>query len=809
MNRYICIHSHFYQPPRENPWLEEVEAQDSAHPYHDWNERITAECYAPNTESRILDGEQRIVDIVSNYSKISFNFGPTLLSWMEKHNPKVYQAILDADRQSLKRFSGHGAAMAQAYNHMIMPLANERDVRTQVIWGVKDFEHRFKRKPEGMWLSETAVDIKTLEALVEQGIKFTVLAPHQAKLARKIGSKEWKDVAGAKVDPQLPYLCCLPSGRKIHLFFYDGPVSQELAFSDLLKNGQDFAERLLGLFPEKQENGRLVHIATDGETYGHHHRYGDMALSYCLDHIESMKLAHLTVYGEYLAKHPTDYEVEIQEDTSWSCMHGVERWRADCGCCSGGNPGWHQKWRAPLRDALDGLRDQAILIFEKEMNAFTQDPWQMRDDYIKVILDHTEKNVEGFLRKYTQKDLSLQDKVRILRLLEMQRHAMLMYTSCGWFFDEVSGIETTQIIQYASRVIQLVEETVGMDVEGEFIKALSKAPSNIQEMKDAATVYAQYVKPSKIDLLRVGAHYAISSLFEKYPQDVSIYCYTARNEILEYQEAGKQKIVFGRANIRSNITWQQEDISFCVFHFGDHNLNGGVSAHMGEEAFEEMRDEIQSAFLKSDIPAVLHVMNAYFGMHNYSLSHLFKYEQKKIFDIIFRESLGEIEAHYREIYQEYYPSMQARKHLNIPLPKVLENILAFVLSRDVFELLEAEEIDIIKLAKTIEEVRRWAIEIDRPALSYVASQRITGFMEQLLEFPKDIVLLKFLDDFFDALKPLSLDLALGKAQSIFFNIGKQFYKDKKRRAAQLNEEAMQWIKAFDHIGEFFKVKIGI
>ncbi|HKG22327.1 MAG TPA: DUF3536 domain-containing protein, partial [Blastocatellia bacterium] len=366
MSRHICIHGHFYQPPRENPWLEEVELQDSSFPYHDWNQRITAECYAPNAASRILDKSGRLTDIVNNYSKISFNFGPTLLSWMERHAPAVHRTILDADGESRESFSGHGSALAQVYNHVIMPLASPRDKRTQVVWGIRDFEYRFGRKPEGMWLAETAVDIETLETLAQNGIRFTILAPRQAARVRSPG-KRWRDVSGGRVDPKQPYRYNLPSGKSIDLFFYDGPISQDVAFNNLLASGERFAGRLLRAFTGTHGQNQLVHIATDGETYGHHHRHGDMALAYCIRHIESNNLAKVTVYGEYLEKFPPAQEVEILENTSWSCAHGVERWRQNCGC-STGREGWTQAWRSPLRQALDWLRDGLEAVYERELS---------------------------------------------------------------------------------------------------------------------------------------------------------------------------------------------------------------------------------------------------------------------------------------------------------------------------------------------------------------------------------------------------------------------------------------------------------
>jgi len=311
MDKYVCVHGHFYQPPRENAWLEDVEMQDSAYPYHDWNARIAEECYRQNAASRILGPDRKIVDITNNYERISFNFGPTLLSWLESHAPDVYEKILEADRKSRERFSGHGCALAQVYSHMILPLSNTRDKHTQVIWGIQDFKQRFQRAPEGMWLPETAVDLPSLEVLAEHGIKFTILAPRQAKRVRKVGGRRWRDVNDTNLDTTIPYVCNLPSGKQIALFFYNGPPSHDIAYGGLLHSGENFASRLMGAFPKDGAGPRLVHVATDGESFGHHHRHGDMALAYCLHHIETNHLAKITIYGEYLEKFPPDHEVEI------------------------------------------------------------------------------------------------------------------------------------------------------------------------------------------------------------------------------------------------------------------------------------------------------------------------------------------------------------------------------------------------------------------------------------------------------------------------------------------------------------------
>ncbi|HPQ80368.1 MAG TPA: DUF3536 domain-containing protein [bacterium] len=594
-DRRVCIHAHFYQPPRENPWLEEVEVQYSAYPHHDWNERVCAECYAPNAASRILGGDRKILDIVNNYSRISFNFGPTLLTWMARHEPEVYGAILDADRQSRELFSGHGSALAQVYNHVIMPLADERDKRTQVIWGIRDFEHRFKRRPEGMWLAETAVDIPTLEALAEQGIAFTILAQHQAGRVRRKGEDAWHDLNGEPLDTKVPYACPLPSGRSMALFFYDGRIAHDIAFGNLLDDGGRFANRLMQALDDR-DGPQLVHIATDGETYGHHHRFGDMALAYCLHHIDADESLELTVYGEHLERFPPEHEVEIVEKTSWSCAHGVERWRSDCGCRAGGDSEWVQGWRAPLRGAFDWLKEGLDRIYEEKIETFSPDPWAARDSYIDAILDRSTEAVDAFLTRNCPGARSPDDVRQVLRLLEMQRHSMLMYTSCAWFFDEISGIETVESLRCAARAMQLAQDSAGIDLESSFESLLAKAPSNVSAFGDGSRVYEILVKPSVVNLLRVGAHYAVSSLFEEYHDTTRIYSYEAERIFHHLTEMGRQRLLVGRARLRSSIVREEEIVTFAVLHLGDHNLYGGVRPSGSDDAYESMRQEIQDVF---------------------------------------------------------------------------------------------------------------------------------------------------------------------------------------------------------------------
>ncbi|HEY3997751.1 MAG TPA: DUF3536 domain-containing protein, partial [Candidatus Xenobia bacterium] len=437
MTRYLCIHGHFYQPPRENPWLETVEIQDSAQPYHDWNARITAECYAPNGAARIMGSDGLISHIVNNYEHISFNIGPTLASWIERYQPDAWQLIQLGDAASVQDHHGHGNAIAQVYNHMILPLASQRDKRTQVVWGIRDFEYRFGRRPEGMWLAETAADRATLRALADQGIKFTILAPNQCARVRPMGQSKWTELPSGAVDPRQPYRVNVGDGKHVDVFFYDGMISKAVAFENLLTDGERYARRLLDGFVPTDDDVQLVNIATDGESYGHHTSHGEMALAYGIQVLRKSDVK-LTNYGEFLAEHPPRWECEIHEPSSWSCVHGVGRWSSNCGCTSRGD--WHQHWRAPLRAALDWLRDAVDPLYERKARPLFKQPWEARDAYIDVVVNRTPERLRDFLEQQCSGQPDPAQRVQLLKLLEMQRHRMLMYTSCGWFFDDISGI---------------------------------------------------------------------------------------------------------------------------------------------------------------------------------------------------------------------------------------------------------------------------------------------------------------------------------------------------------------------------------
>ena len=775
--RYVCVHGHFYQPPRENPWLETVEVQDSAAPYHDWNDRITAECYAPNGASRITDLENKIIRIVNNYSRMSFNFGATLLSWLNDKAPRTYRMILDADKASAARYSGHGSALAQVYNHIIMPLANERDALTQIRWGIADFEHRFSRRPEGMWLAETAVNRATLDLLAREGILFTVLAPNQCARVRKLppwdGSERradlkepslnadtytdsapspaWSETPNASVDPTHPYLVQLDEGRRLAVFFYDGPNSRAIAFEGLLNSGEIFGSRLLSGFRQPPGDdptaAQLSHVATDGESYGHHHKHGEMALSYAMHWIEEGNQANLTNYGEFLDKFPPTWEAEVADNTSWSCAHGVERWRSNCGC-NGGKPGWNQEWRKPLREALDYLRDATAPLAEQFAEPLFNDLWVARDAYIHVVLDRSPESVARFFAAHATHTLTPAERIAAFELLELERHTQLMYTSCGWFFDEISGIETVQIIAYAGRVLQLAAKLfgdAGVALEPEFLRTLALAKSNVPELSDGAEVYRRYVTGMRIGLEQVGAHYAISSIFRNYPERGELFCFELHRDAHEVFASGRGKVALGRAHIRSRITEETEEICFAVLHLGDQNLSAAVKRYTFEEyaAFYVFSAEVRAAMRRASLPEVIRLIDRFFDASitqpgapgpaaiAYSLTSLFADEQHRILRSILDRTLSEMEDSLRKIYEDHASLLHYLTESGMAAPAALALAAGFALNASLRRALEADPFDPVEVESLFSQAAADHIPLETSILGFAAGQRMKRAMIRL------------------------------------------------------------------------------
>ncbi len=758
--KYLCIHGHFYQPPRENAWLEAVERQDSAAPFHDWNARITAECYGPNALARVLNTKGELTHLVDNYSYISFNFGPTLLSWMEEYAPEVYQAILASDKKSQQNFNGHGSAIAQVYNHIIMPLANARDKETQVKWGLADFKKRFGREPEAMWLAETACNTETLEVLAEHGMKYAILAPGQCARVRKIGEKNWTDVSGAKVDPKRPYLCVLPSGRRIALFFYDGPISQGIAFSDTLKSGENFAGRLLSTYNNSSEP-QLMHIATDGETYGHHQHFAEMALAYCLKFVKEKPDVNITVYGEFLEKFPPKYEAQIFENTSWSCFHGVERWRADCGCNSGGRPGWNQKWRGPLRAALDFIRDEMAKTFENKGKEYFKDPWSARNDYIDLILDRSlDAQHRFFLKHATEK--AWNDRSGALMLLEMQRHALLMYTSCGWFFDEISGIETVQILQYAARALELHRQLGGAEIEAQFVKMLQAAPSNIKDFKNGAVVYERFVKPSAVSAGKMALQAVLQDLPGKKPAPPKSYSCDISDYQREHIWAKNGLLCLGRMRLKNRITLQENNILFAVCQSDGTHLTCGACEDREieqEKVFARLKELVQTATMEE-----VHAEIAHCFKEIYPFTSFFKDSQRNVIEQVLSHISQTTGEEFARIFEHQYPAVRGLKYIGAPLPAAFNTVADFVLTSDLKAELEKDPVEIGKLEELMEDVRTLGLTLHQTEINRVAEKKLLAYAKDFFAAPLELETVVKMVEFMNYLEIFGFTPDLTQAQ---------------------------------------------
>jgi alpha-amylase/alpha-mannosidase (GH57 family) len=813
--RFVCIHGHFYQPPRENPWLESIEVQDSAAPYHDWNDRITSECYAPNGASRITNKQNEIIRIMNNYARMSFNFGPTLLSWLEESAPRTYRMILDADKASALRYGGHGSAIAQVYNHIIMPLANRRDALTQIRWGIADFEKRFGRKPEGMWLAETAVNRNVLDLMAQEGIKFTILAPHQcARVRRKTDAANgdsWLGTPDTTVDPRHPYTVQLDEGRSIAVFFYDGPNSRAIAFEGILNSGEDFGRRLVEEFrpvsSDDSEDAQLSHVATDGESYGHHHKHGEMALSYAMHWIEDEKQACLTNYGEFLERFPPQWEAEVEENTSWSCPHGVERWRSNCGC-NGGKPGWNQEWRRPLREALDYLRDAVAPLSEEFARPLFKDLWDARDAYLHLINDRSPASTAEFFAAHSAHVLTPAERVTALELLELERHTQLMYTSCGWFFDEISGIETVQVIAYAGRVLQLAAELFGepgVALEPQFLSIMERAKSNIPEIGNGAEVYRRYVTGMRIGLEEVGAHYAISSIFRSYPEDGELFCFDVHRDSHQIFNSGRGRVALGRARVRSRVTEESENICFAVLHLGDQNLSAAIKPYNpGEadelEAFNTFSTDIDNAMRRANLPEVIRLIDRFFGATSYSLTSLFADEQHRILNTILNRTLSEMEDSLRKIYEDHASLLHFLTESGIAAPPALALASSFAINASLRRAIEANPFDPVEIERLLNRAETDQIELDTHLLGYTAGQRMKRamilFEAEASGDPAALGALNSAVQIADCLRRMPFDVNFWQAQNIWNDL---------LRRSDKNYWSEEWKECFKRLGEAMNI----
>ncbi len=743
---YVTVHGHFYQPPRENPYLDAIERQPSATPFHDWNERIHWECYRPNAFARVLNDRGEVVGIVNNYEYMSFNIGPTLMSWLKRYDVEVYQRILEADTKSSQRLNGHGNAIAQVYNHIILPLANERDKYTQIRWGKEDFRSRFGRDPEGMWLAETAVDYATLEALVAEKIKFIILAPSQAQRCRPCPTEDdphsqWHEVGGNQIDPTRPYRCYLDSqeiGKKsqayIDIFFYDGPISRDMGFSDVVYNSHHFAGRVGAAIRGDHRQSQLISVATDGETFGHHKKGTEKTLAYAFIGEFPRHGWTVTNYAHYLSLNPPSWEVQLKPITAWSCAHGVDRWQDDCGC--GGEGGvWHQKWRRPLRNALNWLRDQLIDVYEKHGSVLFRDPWQARDEYIHVMSDRSHANVSRFLSRHQTHELNAGEQVEALRLLEMQRHSLLMFTSCGWFFEEISRPEGTQILRYAARALELAGDVSGVQLEKGFLKRLILAPSNVEEFKHGADIYHKLVLTAQIGFKQVAAHYAITSLFNHHQNTVSgqdtdkqshgnyqrVYCYTAHELDYYKQRIGPLTMVVGHLQLVSDITWESENLIFAVLHLGGWDFHCCIQQFTGRRNYGEIKEKLLTALQQASVAHVILVMTQVFGGEAFSLQTLFAEERHRIMRLLSQETLARLDQLYTQAYRDNYSVIMAFHRDGLEVPRELQVAAEIALGHRCLITLRSLQQAQLSLEQDINEAQlNWNLMVELEAISHEA-----------------------------------------------------------------------------------------
>ncbi|MGQ9920946.1 MAG: DUF3536 domain-containing protein [Desulfobacca sp.] len=696
---YVVVHGHFYQPPRENPWIEEIELEESAYPFPNWNARITRECYTPNTCARIRDDQLRVIDIVNNFQYMNFNLGPTLIAWLAAQAPVTYERILAADAESVARL-GFGNAIAQAYNHIILPLANARDRQTEILWGLQDFRHRFGRPAEAMWLPETAVNLEVLEDLAGQGMKYVILSPWQARRVRPLRGGPWQDVSDGSIDTTQAYRCFLgpetSAGSRpfLDIFFYDGQTAAELSFGDLLSDSGRFLQHLGAKLRPDRAGPQLLSVATDGETFGHHKAFGEMGLAYALATLCPQRDWMVTNYRAFLDLQPPLAEVEISlgpegKGSSWSCAHGVGRWEKDCGCHTGGGPGWHQKWRQPLRQAFDLLNEKLAQIYTQEGSRYLQDPWAARNDYIQVILNRSPASRAAFFQRHGTPGMTPADQVQALQLLEMQRHVLLMYTSCGWFFADLSGLETLQVMKYAARALQLGQRFTQEDLEGPFLAILAEAKSNIPEMGTGRDLYLKKVKPAVITYPKLVNHFSITLMNdpERRPAP-AIFHY--RPELLQYEEKshGGLELACGRVRLTSGITQETQTLGYATLFMGSYLYRTQVREGQSETEFAAMV-ELLFRTLHDAPENIVTVMADYFQGPYYAVNDMFKKEKREILRQSLQKVQEETELELGRGFREVQPVLYTMAREGFVIPRIFKLAAFTTLRRSIREIIAA------------------------------------------------------------------------------------------------------------------------
>ncbi len=746
MSTALVIHGHFYQPPRENPWTGVIDDQPSAQPFPNWNDRVYYECYRPNAFARVFDLKSgRIESIINNYEFINFNFGPTLLSWMQVYHPGTYQRILEADKQSVKKNNGHGNAIAQGYNHIILPLCNDADRLTQVRWGIADFKHRFNREPESMWLPETACNDATLSILIEENMKYLILSPEQAERVRPLSGGDWHNVSNGSIDPGMPYRYFHRDGSKryIDIFFYDMGIARGIAFEGALISSQSFIDRIARA---PGGEGRIVQAATDGESYGHHTKFGDRSLAYALEEEAAHRGYWVTNYAAYLEKNPPSMEVEIKlgpdgNGTSWSCAHGVGRWYRDCGCQTGAREGWNQAWRGPLRRAFDHIRDTVSRYFEEERGKLFIDPWTARNEYIHLLLD-AKASRKDFLEKQAGRPLSNAEQVRALTQLEVQHNAMLMYTSCGWFFNEISGIETVQVLKYAARIFDLLATLGQESPEKIFLEILSEAKSNIPEYGSGADVYRHFAETTRVKPQGVVAHLAISSLVNNTVEKGEAGGYLYSMEDTRKEEHGRYTLMTGHVSLQESMTRQDFHYAFAGLHLGGIDFYGAIKPFVKKEDFDKSTQRLWEQFYLVSLPKLLRVMQEDFGPDEFGVEQLLPESRQKIFKEVYGSLVEHFSEQYVRLYEDNRRNLEMLQSVGFELPKEIRAAAEYTFGKLFEEEIQKKEWfkdpdayrNLITLA---DGVTQHGYQIDRFVAEHTFRNLITEIVDIAVEKPTE------------------------------------------------------------------------
>ncbi len=693
---YVTIHGHFYQPPRENPWLGVIERQPSAYPYHDWNEKIATSCYTPNTVSRILDDQGRIDHITNNFSWMSFNIGPTLFQWMAKRLPKTAERIVEGDQESRARNNGHGNAIAQVYNHVIMPLATRREKELEVRWAIADFRKTFGRDPEGMWLAETACNHETLEVLIEHGIKFTILAPSQADRIRplktnplaaahkgKQDKEAWLDVSDNSIDTRQPYRAFLVDSqgrtdpdRFIDLFFFDKPLSTDVSFAHLLTNSEDFARRLIAASKAGFAGPQLVNVATDGETFGWHEAFADMCLAYFFENSSRQFGLKPVNYARYLEIQPPAWEVQLKpgrngEGTSWSCMHGVDRWKEDCGCTTDSPGWWNQKWRRPLRDAFDALRDRVEAIYKLECAGVLKDIEEARDRYVEIAADRRTPGVEAWLERHAKEEAPRRDRLKALRLLEALHNMLLTYTSCAWFFGELSRLEPVQNLKYALRAVELAQPYTKEDLKQALLDRLKEAQSNIPEMGSGKRVFQTLVEPALYDMPKVANSYAICLL------TIGRATLPAPNYKVETLDSAnlpdRYESRCGLLKVLDRVTLDEKLFAFHATKFTVKDVRCYLKVVANKAEYESLIESLEG----HDLAQLPH----FFGSHYLSWADMLPEVGGEIMRTLFDHNLRDLREKFDQMFDDHRDLFDAYVTAGLELPTEVKGLVSFSLSR--------------------------------------------------------------------------------------------------------------------------------